>query len=259
MNGATLLTASNLFVRLDRALIVKGASLALREGQFTALVGPNGAGKTTLIRAVAGVLPADGDIQLDGQPLSSYSPRERARRIAYLPQGNTFHWPMPVEQIVALGRYPHGDPFSPPTEADRLAVAHALAVTGTQELAHRPVTHLSGGEKARVALARALATGANVLLADEPTMSLDPRHQLMVMDLLRDQARNGGAVLAVVHDLGLAARYADRVIMIQNGEISADASPHDALNAERIASVFGVEATIIEFDKSRIPVARRAL
>lgn len=259
MNGATMLTASNLFVRLDRALIVKDASLVLREGQFTALVGPNGAGKTTLVRAIAGVLPAEGQIQLDGQPLSSFSPRGRAKRIAYLPQGNTFHWPMPVEQIVALGRYPHGDPFSPPTEADRLAVAHALAVTGTRELAHRPVTHLSGGEKARVALARALATEAKVLLADEPTMSLDPRHQLTVMDLLRDQARKGGAVLAVVHDLALAARYADRVITIQNGHVSADAKPHDALNAERIASVFGVEATIIEFDKSRIPVARRAL
>jgi iron complex transport system ATP-binding protein len=259
MNGATMLTASNLFVRLDRTLIVKDASLTLRQGQFTALVGPNGAGKTTLIRAVAGVLPAEGTVQIEGKALSEFSPRERAKRIAYLPQGNTFHWPMPVEQIVALGRYPHGDPFSPPTEADRVAVAHALAATGTQELAHRPVTHLSGGEKARVALARALATEAKVLLADEPTMSLDPRHQLMVMDLLRDQARKGGAVLAVVHDLALAARYADRVVTIQNGQVSADAMPHDALNAERIASVFGVEATIIEFDKSRIPVARRAL
>jgi iron complex transport system ATP-binding protein len=259
MSNAPLLSASNLFVRLDRTLIVKDASLTLREGEFTALVGPNGAGKTTLVRAIAGVLSAEGEIRLDGRPLSSYSPRERAKRIAYLPQGNTFHWPMPVGQIVALGRYPHGDPFSPPTDADRLAVAHALAITGTQELAHRPVTHLSGGEKARVALARALATEAKVLLADEPTMSLDPRHQLMVMDLLREQAHRGGGVLAVVHDLALAARYADRVVTIQNGEVSADARPQDALNAERIASVFGIEATIIEFDKSRIPVARRAL
>jgi iron complex transport system ATP-binding protein len=259
MSDAPILSARNLFVRLDGKPIVKDASLVLREGQFTALVGPNGAGKTTLVRAIAGVLPSEGQIQLEGKPLSAHSPRERARRVAYLPQGNTFHWPMPVEQIVALGRYPHGDPFSPPTEADRVAVVHALAMTGTQELAQRPVTHLSGGEKARVALARALATEAKVLLADEPTMSLDPRHQLTVMDLLRGQARRGGAVLAVVHDLALAARYADRVITIQDGQVSADAKPNDALNAERIASVFGIEATIIEFDKSRIPVARRAL
>lgn len=259
MTEAPMLAARNLFVRLDRTLIVKDASLTLRKGEFTALVGPNGAGKTTLVRAIAGLLPAEGEIELGGQMLAALPPRERAKRIAYLPQGNTFHWPMPVEQIVALGRYPHGDPFSPPTEADRLAVADALAVTGTQALAQRPVTHLSGGEKARVALARALATGAKVLLADEPTMSLDPRHQLTVMDLMREQARRGGAVLAVVHDLALAARYADRVITIQEGRVSADARPQDALNAERIASVFGVEATIIEFDKSRIPVARRAL
>lgn len=259
MSGAPMLTASNLSVRLDRTPIVKDASLTLRAGQLTAMVGPNGAGKTTLVRALAGVLPADGEIELDGKPLSDFSPRERAKRIAYLPQGNTFHWPMPVEQIVALGRYPHGDPFSPPTEADRRAVAHALAVTGTQALAHRPVTHLSGGEKARVALARALATEAHILLADEPTMSLDPRHQLVVMELLRDQAHRGGAVLAVVHDLALAARYADRVIVMQNGQIFADDNPQVALSEERIASIFGIEATIIEFDKSRIPVARRAL
>lgn len=259
MSGAPMLTASGLFVRLDRTPIVKDASLTLRAGRFTALVGPNGAGKTTLVRALAGVLPAEGEIGLGGRPLSDLSPRERAKRIAYLPQGNTFHWPMPVEQIVALGRYPHGDPFSPSTEADRRAVAHALAVTGAQELAHRPVTHLSGGEKARVALARALATEAHILLADEPTMSLDPRHQLVVMELLRDQAHRGGAVLAVVHDLALAARYADRVIVMQNGQISADDNPQEALSEERIASIFGIEATIIEFDKSRIPVARRAL
>ncbi len=259
MTGAASMSASGLSVTLDRKPIVRDASLTLRPGELTALVGPNGAGKTTLMRALAGLLPADGTILLDGRSLADFSARERARRIAYLPQGNTFHWPMPVEQIVALGRYPHGDPFSPATEADRSAVAEALAATGTQDLAHRAVTHLSGGEKARVALARALATRADILLADEPTMSLDPRHQLVVMDLLRDQTRKGGTVLAVVHDLALAARYADRVITIQEGRVSADARPNDALNAERIASVFGVEATIIEFDKGRIPVARRAL
>ncbi len=254
-----ILQAERLSVHLDRKLVVNDASLALRPGQFSVLVGPNGAGKTTLMRALAGLLPAEGSVRLDRRPLSDFSSRERAQRIAYLPQGNAFHWPMPVEQIVALGRYPHGDPFSPPTDADRHAVAHALAVTGTQDLAHRPVTHLSGGEKARVALARALATEANVLLADEPIVSLDPRHQLVVMDLLREQAHKGRAVLAVVHDLALAARYADRVILIQDGRVSPDAGPHDALTAERIAAVFGVEATIIEFDRDRIPLARRAL
>jgi iron complex transport system ATP-binding protein len=259
MTARTVMTASGLSVRLDRRTIVQDASLALTQGQLTVLVGPNGAGKTTLVRAMAGLLAAEGQITLDGRPLAGFSPRARAQRLAYLPQGNTFHWPMPVEQIVALGRYPHGDPFSPPTEADRRAVARALEATGTQTLAHRPVTHLSGGEKARVGLARALATQAELLLADEPTMSLDPRHQLVVMDLLRAHARAGGTVLTVVHDLALAARYADRVVMMKEGRITADAAPQEALSAERIASVFGVEATIIACDGARIPLAQRAL
>lgn len=259
MTARTVMAVERLSVRLDRRTIVHEASLALTQGQLTALVGPNGAGKTTLLRGMAGLLPADGRITLDGCPLADFSPRARAQRIAYLPQGNTFHWPMPVEQIVALGRYPHGDPFSPPTEADRQAVAQALTATGTQALAQRPVTHLSGGEKARVGLARALATQAEVLLADEPTMSLDPRHQLVVMDLLRAHARGGGMVLTVVHDLALAARYADRVVVMKDGRIAADATPQEALSPERIAAVFGVEATIITCDEVRIPLAHRAL
>jgi iron complex transport system ATP-binding protein len=259
MTAGTVMAVEGLRVRLDRRTIVHDASLALAQGQLTVLVGPNGAGKTTLVRAMAGLLPADGHIALDGRPLADFGPRARAQRIAYLPQGNTFHWPMPVEQIVALGRYPHGDPFSPPTEADRQAVARALAATGTRALAHRPVTHLSGGEKARVGLARALATQADLLLADEPTMSLDPRHQLVVMDLLRAHARGGGTVLTVVHDLALAARYADRVVMMKEGRIAADAAPQEALSTERIAAVFGVEAAIVACDGVSVPLAHRAL
>jgi iron complex transport system ATP-binding protein len=257
--SADALTAKDVTVRLGGKVIVERASLALRGGELVALVGPNGAGKTTLIRALAGLAPSDGAITLGGKPLDAMKPRERARAVAYLPQGHIFHWPMSVESIVMLGRAPHGDPFSSTSPEDRTAVERALATTETQAFAQRAVTTLSGGEKARVALARALATQAGVLLADEPTASLDPRHQLVVMELLRAAARNGNAILAIVHDLTLAARFADRVLVMARGRIVADGPPADALSVERLAAVFGIEAAIVEFGGKRLPIAGRAL
>jgi iron complex transport system ATP-binding protein len=231
----------------------------LARGELVILVGPNGAGKTTLMRALAGLLPADGAVVLDGRALSDHSPRERARRIAYLPQGNVFHWPIAVAAVVALGRYPHADPFSGYSAADRAAVRRALQATATEAFAERAVTSLSGGERARVALARALATDAPVLLADEPTVSLDARHQLLVMEELRTAARSGKAALAIVHDLALAARFADRLLVMDRGAIVADAPPAVALDAGRMATVFGVEAQLIAFDGTQIPIAHRPL
>ncbi len=254
-----LLRAQGVRVALSHVEIVKDASFSLARGELTALVGPNGAGKTTLMRALAGLVAAQGHIEIEGKPLSGIPPRDRARMMAYLPQGNIFHWPMPVEAIVGLGRYPHGDPFAAPTPADISAIRDALAATAMQEFGSRAVTTLSGGERARVALARALATQAPILLVDEPTVSLDVRHQLIVMELLRKAARNGGGVLAVVHDLTLAARYADRVLIMQSGRITAQGAPAETLDPARIAQVFGVEAQMLPFDGADIPVARRPL
>jgi iron complex transport system ATP-binding protein len=253
------LTASGVTVRLGGTTIVTRASLSLRAGELVALVGPNGAGKTTLIRALAGLVPADGAITLGGRPLEGMQPRERARAVAYLPQGHIFHWPMSVESIVMLGRAPHGDPFSSASPEDHAAVRRALETTETMAFATRAVTTLSGGEKARVALARALATQAGLLLADEPTASLDPRHQLVVMELLRSAARSGGAILAIVHDLTLAARFADRVLVMDRGGIVADGSPDEALAPERLAAVFGIDAAIVAVGDKYVPIAGRAL
>ena len=250
-----LLTARDVTVRLGGATIVEHASLALRSGELAVLVGPNGAGKTTLIRALAGLIPADGIIALDGKPLAALKARARARNVAYLPQGHIFHWPMPVSSIVMLGREPHADPFSGTSAADRAAVARALAMTETQAFAERAVTTLSGGERARVALARALATQAPVLLADEPTASLDPRHQLAVMELLRQSARAGNAILATLHDLTLAARFADRIIVMHEGRLVGEGLPGDVLNAEQLMSVFGITATTVIVDGKSVPIA----
>jgi iron complex transport system ATP-binding protein len=247
----------DLSVRLNGAVIVDGATLELRSGELTVLIGPNGAGKTTLVRALAGLLPAEGRIELDGRPLGMLTARERARHIAYLPQGHVFHWPMAVAAVVALGRFPHVDAFSPLSDADRAAVEHALTATGCSPFAARPVTTLSGGERARVALARALASQAPILLADEPTVSLDPRHQLVVMELLARAAHGGGAVLAILHDLALAARFADHVLVMDRGRLIAEGPPRTIFTPARIASVFGVEAIVTDSESGPVPILRR--
>jgi iron complex transport system ATP-binding protein len=252
--SAAPLNAADVVVRLGGALIVDGATIELKARELTVLVGPNGAGKTTLIRALAGLIPAEGRIAIEGRPLASLAPRARARRIAYLPQGHVFHWPMAVAAVVALGRHPHADAFSDLSDSDRAAVERALIATATVPFAARSVTTLSGGERARVALARALASEAPIVLADEPTMSLDPRHQLVVMELLQRVAHNGAAVLAIVHDLALAARFADRIAVMDSGRLIAQGPPREVLTPERIAAVFGVEAVIVDSAVGPIPI-----
>jgi iron complex transport system ATP-binding protein len=185
--------------------------------------------------------------------------RERARALAYLPQGHEFHWPMSVEHIVALGREPHADPFSQVTREDRAAILEAMEATTTDTLASRIVTTLSGGERARVALARALATQASVLIADEPIAALDERHRLVVMELLRGIARRGAAVLAIIHDLTLAARFADRVVLMNEGRIIANDTPVAALTPERIAQIFSISVHRIETPDGPLLIPSRPL
>ena len=194
MSEAALLTARGLGVTLAGRVVLKDVSLALSAGHLVALVGPNGAGKTTLLRALAGLIPSEGEIEIGGQALSSLPLRERAKRFGYLPQGHVVHWPLPARDIVALGRYPHGatDParLSP---KDAEAVLRAMQAVDVMEFSERRVTELSGGERSRVALARVLAVEAPVILADEPTASLDPRHQIDVMKNLARDRRQGRA------------------------------------------------------------------
>jgi iron complex transport system ATP-binding protein len=238
-----MLTAQGVGVTLSGRIVLDGISLSLPPGQLVALVGPNGAGKTTLLRALAGLVPSTGSIEVGGNPLSSLALRERARRFGYLPQGHVVHWPLPARDVVALGRYPHGatDParLSP---TDEQAVMRAMLATNVVEFAERPVTELSGGERSRVALARVLAVEAPVVLADEPTASLDPRYQIDVMTNLRSAADRGVLVLVVTHDLGLAARFADTVLVLSGGRLAAQGKPLQALSDQIMADVFRISA-----------------
>ncbi len=255
MTGAAFLTAQGLNVELAGRIVLKDISLSLSPGHLVALVGPNGAGKTTLLRALAGLVPSSGAVHVGGLALSSLSLRERARRFAYLPQGHIVHWPLPARDIVALGRYPHGatDPARL-TLRDTEAVLRAMQATDVVEFSDRRVTELSGGERSRVALARVLAVEAPVILADEPTSSLDPRHQIDVMKTLRTAADQGTLVMVVTHDLGLAARFADTVLVLSDGRLVSQGAPAEALAEEIMGEVFRISAFRTEYRREAVIV-----
>lgn len=258
-NNAPRLVSTGITVIRGPRKIVDNANLTLNAGEFTVLAGPNGAGKTTLARAMAGVMKVEGSTAFDGVSLRNMQPRVRARAISYLPQGHEFHWPMRVDSIVALGREPHADPFSQTSIKDRSAIERAIEATSVGEFSARLITTLSGGERARVAIARALATEASVLIADEPTASLDERHQLIVMDLLQRIAHSGTAVLAIIHDLALAMRFADRVVVMNEGLIVANDAPALALTPDRIAEIFGISVNRVETPDGPLLLPSRAL
>ena len=255
MTGAAFLTAQGLNVELAGRIVLKDVSLSLSPGHLVALVGPNGAGKTTLLRALAGLVPSSGAVHVGGVALLSLSLRERARRFAYLPQGHIVHWPLPGRDIVALGRYPHGatDPARL-TLRDTEAVLRAMQATDVVEFSDRRVTELSGGERSRVALARVFAVEAPVILADEPTSSLDPRHQIDVMKSLRTAADQGTLVMVVTHDLGLAARFADTVLVLSEGRLVSQGAPTEALSEQVMSDVFRISAYRAEYQREAVIV-----
>ncbi len=239
-----LLSLQDIRARLGTREVLQGVSLTIGEGEFVGLIGPNGAGKSTLLRAVVGLVPATGRIAIAGRDVSATPAKTRGREIAYLPQEREIAWPVAVEDAVALGRLPYRKAFGGETEADRAAIAQAMARMDIDSLRGRPATELSGGERARVLIARALAQQAPLLLADEPTAGLDPSHQIALMQLFGELAREGRGVIASMHDLGLAARWCTRLILIDKGRVVADDIPDAVLTPERLKAVYGVEAFI---------------
>jgi iron complex transport system ATP-binding protein len=229
-----VIAAADIVVTREAGRVLDGVSLAVAAGSLVALAGPNGAGKTTLLAVLAGLLrPASGTVTLGGAPLAALARTDRARRIAWLEQGARAAWGLTVREVAALGRLPHGD-------AGEAEVAAALSACGLEAFSARRVDTLSGGEARRAMLARVLATEADVLLLDEPTADLDPAQGFALMRLLRAEAARGRAVVAVLHDLSLAARVADRIVLLAEGRVAAEGAPAEVMTQGAAGRVFGV-------------------
>lgn len=242
----TILAADHLSVRLGGRDVLDSITLALRPGQVTAVIGPNGAGKSTLLACLAGLRrPDSGQALLDATLIATLPHRDRARRIGFLPQMPEIAWAVDVETLVGLGRTPYTGARGL-SAADHDAVARALDAADMTAFARRDVTTLSGGERARALIARALAGEPEWLLADEPFAGLDPGHQLDAADLFRGFVHQGRGVVLTLHDLSLAARLADRLIVLAEGRILADGSPLDALTPPVLAQAYGIEARLSE-------------
>lgn len=247
------LTAKGARLALGNRTVLDAVDLTLPAGRITAVVGPNGAGKSTLLRAFAGlVTPTAGEITLDGRPLAARSLPELARALAYLPQERAVHWPLSARAVVALGRLPHNGAST--AEADDTVIDGALAAMDIADLADRPVVELSGGERARVLVARALAQQTTLLLADEPTAGLDPAHALALFELFTRLAADGRTVVVALHDLTLAARFAHHVVLLAGGGVAATGLPADVLTPRYLEPAFGVTMLCTDIDGMAIVV-----
>jgi iron complex transport system ATP-binding protein len=239
------LSIHGLGVTLSGRKVLDGVDAVLRPGRVTAILGPNGAGKSTLIKAAAALItPTTGSVRLGDRDVAALAPRERARSIGYLPQDARVQWNIAVSDVVSLGRAPHRAPFAGPDAQDTEAVARAMAATETTHLADRPINELSGGERARVLLARVLAGEPDWLLADEPLAGLDPRHQLDILDRLGEVARQGRGIAIVLHDLLHAGRVADDVLLLHQGKVLASGEAYAVLTPENLRTAFEIEVSV---------------
>lgn len=239
-----LLTAQNISFAYDGRPILERVSLTLEAGEFVGLIGVNGSGKTTLLRVLIGLLPASGEVEICGDQLRSLSRREIARRATLVQQDTRVDFAFTAREIVAMGRTPYLGRFTAESAVDKEAVARAMRETRTEVFAERPVTELSGGERQRVQLARAIAQETPVILLDEPTANLDLRHQLDALQLVRGFTRTNGAALAAIHDLSLASRFCDRILLLSQGRIIAAGRPAEVITENNLSRYFALRARV---------------
>ncbi len=235
--------------------MLESVSLAVTEGELVGLIGPNGAGKTTFLRLVSGVLkPAQGTVTLDDDPLDSLSAAEVGKRVAVVPQQTELSFDFSIRDVITMGRHPYQGRLERLQAADRSMVDRAMDQTETAHLADRPFSAISGGERKRVLIARAIAQDTPALLVDEPTASLDINHQVSVFELLRTLVAEDKAILAAVHDLNLAARYCDRLVLLADGQIQASGPAESVLQSDRLHQAYGIDTSIEENPVTETPM-----
>ena len=238
-----MMSFKNLSAGYGNRDVLKNLSASAKAGEFIALIGPNGCGKSTLLKTLCGLIkPSTGEVKIDGTPLSAIPLKKRARAIAYLAQSREALPAMRVKDVIKLGRAPYRGGLGKISEDGQSAIKAAIAKTQSEAFIERRFDSLSGGEQARVLLARALIVQAPVLLADEPIAALDTFYQLSMMDILKAEAESGKTVIAALHDLSLAAQFATRIWVMHQAEIVADDTPKDALSEDTLAKVFGIRA-----------------
>ena len=243
--SSSAVSAEGLRYEVDAKSLLDGVDLHVERGQFVGLIGPNGAGKTMLLRAIAGVLySSEGVVLLDGTDVQNIPPREIARAMALVPQVAPYTQGFTALELVLMGRYPHLGRFQIEGREDNLIARDAMRLTETDQFTDRTLDTLSGGERQRIFVSRALAQQPRVLLLDEPTSNLDILHQLKVISLVRKMVDDGLTAIAAIHDLQMAARYCDRLVLMKDGRIVAKGSPEEVLTPETIQVSFGVKAAV---------------
>ena len=245
--GPQAISAQNLTYEIEGNTLLDGVNLEADRGQLVGLIGPNGAGKTTLLRTISGILRyRRGSVRLDGSDLRSLSPRDVAATLALVPQIAPYTYGFTSIELVLMGRYPHLGRFQIEGREDDRIARDAMRLTETEQFADRTLDTLSGGERQRVFVARALAQQPRILLMDEPTANLDVLHQLKVLDLVRQLVDDGLTAIAAIHDLNMAARYCDKLVLLSGGQVLAEGSPSKVLTPETIESAFGVKSAVYQ-------------
>ncbi|UTW55930.1 ABC transporter ATP-binding protein [Kordiimonas sp. SCSIO 12610] len=238
------LALDSVSVSLGGKSIIEDVSFDVKPGEVVGLIGANGAGKSTAIRAALNLVKIKkGTVSVGGVDAASMTLKDRAKLMSYVPQGTPVHWPLIAERLVALGRTPHLGPWDDVSEADQMIIKNAMTATDTWHLRDRIATTLSGGEVARLMLARTIAVGAPYMLADEPTAALDPYHRLQVMDIMREHAAKGTGILIVLHDLSFAQNYCDKLVLMHEGRVLATGAIKDVLSDQNLEAAFQVRVS----------------